>query len=144
MDEHVARAWRHVVAVDPNVTAGAVVPIAIDPNRSIERRGRPLDDNRLRLRRRLFTRSSWLRLLNDDDGFAFDLLGSAVFFLDDDVGGRVLLRDDVVTHVPVRADHDFHITRLVTHIAVSTGRLCGRGHGNGMNEHRGRQGDERH
>ena len=89
MHEDVVHALDHAVAVDPRVLAVAVGPVAVDPDASGTERGGLVDCNHTWRWRRHLTRSDRLRLLDDDDRLAFDLLSSAFFDLDHHVVGRL-------------------------------------------------------
>jgi hypothetical protein len=110
--EHVVRAGWHVVRVDPDITARAVIPVSIHPDRSVVRRNWLLYDNRRGRRGSGLGGGGRLRLLDDDDGLALDLLGPALPFLDHEVIGRALFDPDVVTNVAITADHDFRVLGL--------------------------------
>lgn len=110
--EHVVRTRCHVVRVDPDITARAVIPVSIHPDSPVVRCNWLLDDHRRGRRGSVLGGGRRLRLLDDDHGLAVDLLRRALPLLDHDVIGRVLFDPDVVTNVAITADHDFRVLRL--------------------------------
>jgi len=117
VNEHVVSTRCHVVSVDPDITARAVIPVPIDPDRPIVRRHRPLDDHRRRRRGSFLGGGGGLRLLDDDHGLAFDLLARALPLFDHDVVGRVLFDCDVVSNVAVTTDHGLLVLGL-PHVTI--------------------------
>jgi hypothetical protein len=85
LDEHVVHPLDDAVAVDPDVFAIAVGPVAVDPDRSGALDLGLHHHDRLRSWRRLFGRGQRLRLLDDDHCFAIHDFRGAVFGLDDHV-----------------------------------------------------------
>ena len=100
------------MSIDPDVLTRAVVPVPVHPDRSVVRRNRLLDDHRRGRRGSILGGGRRLRLLNDDDRLALDLLGCALSLFDDDVVGRVFLDADVVSDVAIAGDDDLGALRL--------------------------------
>ena len=104
--ENVVHALDDTMAVDPDVVAIAIRPITIDPDRARTLYLGLHDHHRLRSRRRLLGRCHRIGLLNDDHGFALDLLGRPIFCFDDYVrrcvvgcGGLTFTLIAVMRHV---------------------------------------------
>jgi hypothetical protein len=89
LHEDIIHAFHDAVSVHPNVVTIAVRPIPVDPDGAGTKGHRLLDHDGLRGRWCLLGSRDGLGLLNDDDGFAVDLLGCAVFGFDDHIGRRI-------------------------------------------------------